>query len=94
MERNGGEKTVPGPYGNAGVAKSPEEMLEIWKYQHRPQDYANEPDHYIESTFGGPVPFTNDKLHFFYSGYFDRTLFAFRFSRPAFVDQTHSLKLN
>ena len=94
MERNGGEKTIPGPYGNAGVAKSPEEMLEVWKYQHRPQDYANEPDHYIESTFGGPVPFTNDKLHFFYSGYFDRTLFAFRFSRPAFVDQTHTLKLN
>ena len=94
MERNNGQKSIPGPYGTAGVAKSAEEMFEIWKYQHRPQEYANEADNYVEGTFGGPVPFTNNKLNFFYSGYFDRTLFAFRFAIPAYVDQAHTLKLN
>jgi outer membrane receptor protein involved in Fe transport len=94
MDRNGGEKTIIGHDGPIGVVSSPEEMLEVWEYRHRAQEYANEPDHFIEGTFGGPIPFTNNKLTFFYSGFYDRTLFAFRFSRPAFVDQTHTLKLN
>ncbi len=94
MNRNGGKKSIPGPWGVAGIAKTPEEMLAIWEYQHRPQSYAKQPDHYAESTFGGPVPFTGNKLNFFYSGYYDRTLFAFRFAVPAYIDQTHTLKLN
>jgi len=94
MERRGGERTIMGPYGEVGTVTSPEEMLAVWEFQHRPQEYGNAPDHYVEGTFGGPVPFTNEKLNFFYSGYYDRTLFPFRFSRPAFTDQTHTLKLD
>ena len=94
MARNKGEKTIIGPYGTIGKATSPEEMLAIWEFQHRPQSYANEPDHYIEGVFGGPIPFTLDKMTFFYSGFYDRTLFPFRFSRPAFLDQSHTLKLD
>lgn len=94
MERNRGKKTIIGPNGPIGEATSPEDMLAIWEFQHRPQAYANAPDHYIEGTLSGPVPFTNDELTFFYSGFYDRTLFPFRFSRPAFLDQAHTLKLD
>lgn len=94
MTRNKGKKTIIGPYGPIGVATTPEDMLAIWEFQHRPQAYADQPDHYVEGTFGGPVPFTNDKLTFFYSGFYDRTLFPFKFSRPAFIDQSHALKLD
>jgi len=94
MARNKGKKTVIGPYGAIGTATTPEDMLAIWEFQHRPQDYANEADNYVEGTFGGPVPFANDKLTFFYSGFYDRTLFPFKFSVPAFTDQSHTLKLD
>jgi len=79
--------------GAEGTIKTPEEALEVWKWRHRPLEYANAPDHFIEGTFGGPVPFTGNKMSFFYSGYYDHTLFPFRFSRPAFDDNTQTLKL-
>ena len=94
MARNKGKKTIIGPKGPIGVATSAEDMLAIWEFQHRPQPYADKPDQYVEGTFGGPVPFTNDNVTFFYSGFYDRTSFAFKFSRPDFIDQSHTLKFD
>ena len=75
------------------LGESPEELLEIWKWRHRPLEYGNEADHYVEGTLGGPVPFTGGKLSFFLNSYYDRTLYAFRLSRPAYTDYTGNLKL-
>ena len=95
MARNREKVSVLGKNGTTvGIATTPEDMLAIWEFQHRPQAYASKPDHYVEGTFGGPVPLLNDNLTFFFSGYYDRTLFPFRFSIPAFLDQSYSLKMN
>ncbi|NVM57422.1 MAG: TonB-dependent receptor, partial [Desulfobacterales bacterium] len=75
-------------------ADSPEELLAFWKYQTRKLDYGHEPDHYAEYTLGGPLPLMGGKLTFFLSGYYDKTMYQFRLSRPAFVDHNQSIKLN
>ncbi len=35
---------------------SAEHYMEKWKWQHRPFDYAHQPDHRIEATLSGPLP--------------------------------------
>lgn len=35
---------------------TPMNALEIWKYEHRPRAYADEPDYDLDVTFGGPIP--------------------------------------
>ena len=37
---------------------TPQEGLEIWKWQHRIREYADKPDYIIDATFSGPVPKT------------------------------------
>ncbi len=95
MKVHKNEVSILGKYGSViGTATTPEDMLAIWKYQHRPQEYGGQPDHYAEGTFGGPVPFSSNKITFFFSGYYDRTLFPFKFSVPAFLDQSYTLKMD
>jgi len=93
MKRNPKGITPAGSFG--GPIRTAEEGLAVWEFQHRPLEYGNKPDHYIESAFGGAVPFTKGKLTFFYNGYYDRSMWPFRLStyRPAFTDQTQTLKL-
>lgn len=35
---------------------TPMNALEIWKYEHRPRAYADEPDYDLDATFSGPIP--------------------------------------
>ncbi len=36
---------------------TPQQALEIWKWQHRKREYANKPDYVGDVTISGPVPF-------------------------------------
>ncbi len=36
-----------------------QELLDIWKYHHRPIDYTSDPDHYLDLGFGGPLGIQN-----------------------------------
>jgi hypothetical protein len=38
---------------------TPQQALEIWKWQHRNRDYANNPDYIGDVTISGPVPLAN-----------------------------------
>lgn len=42
--------------GNPETDVTPQEALEIWKWQHRNRAYANKPDHILDVTVSGPVP--------------------------------------
>ena len=71
---------------------SPDELLEAEQWFFRPWKYQR-PDQYIEATFGGPVPFTNNKLSFHLDGYYDRQSFPVKVSRDYFVDSFVRAKL-
>lgn len=43
--------------GNPQTDLTPQEALEVWKWQHRKRDYANKPDHIFDVTISGPLPF-------------------------------------
>ena len=34
----------------------PEELMEVWKWRHRPISYTEKPDHYLDAGLGGPIP--------------------------------------
>lgn len=42
--------------GNPATDVTPQEALEIWKWQHRKREYANKPDHIFDVTLSGPIP--------------------------------------
>jgi hypothetical protein len=46
--------------GNPATDMTPQEALEIWKWQHRPISYADVPDYIFDATFSGRLPFTNN----------------------------------
>lgn len=46
--------------GNPTTDLTPQEALEVWKWQHRKRDYANKPDHIFDVTVSGPMPFLNN----------------------------------
>jgi len=39
---------------------TPQELLEVWKWRHRPIEYGDKPDHYLDAGIGGPIPFLKD----------------------------------
>lgn len=39
---------------------TPQELQEVWKWRHRPIPYHDNPDHYIDAGFGGPLPGLKD----------------------------------
>jgi len=78
---------------NTALGSDSLETYEIWKYRHRRREYANKPDYYLESTFGGPVPFTNGKMTFFIDGFYDYSLFPFATARDAYINNSTNLKL-
>lgn len=36
---------------------TPQQLMDVWKWRHRPIEYGDKPDHYIDAGLGGPVPF-------------------------------------
>lgn len=43
--------------GNPETDMTPQEALEVWKWQHRNREYANKPDFIFDITLSGPVKF-------------------------------------
>jgi hypothetical protein len=41
--------------GNPETDLTPQEALEVWKWQHRNRDYANKPDYIFDVTLSGPI---------------------------------------
>lgn len=38
---------------------TPQELQEVWQYQHRPIDYSDSPDHYLDLGISGPIGLDN-----------------------------------
>jgi hypothetical protein len=41
-----------------------QQLQEVWRFRHRPWDYADKPDVYVDAGFGGPIPVA-ENLEFF-----------------------------
>lgn len=70
---------------------TPQELLELWKWQHRKRDYANKPDYIGDLSIGGKVPFTN--VAFLLSQRYENLQLVYPFSRNNSIANTTLLKL-
>jgi len=48
---------------------TPQDLLDVWKWQHRPIPYGDKPDHYLDAGLGGPIPGL-DKIGLNEAGFF------------------------
>ncbi len=39
---------------------TPQQLEEVWKWRHRPIEYGDAPDHYLDAGLGGPIPGLQD----------------------------------
>ncbi len=77
----------PDPNNNV----TPQEALEIWKWQHRIRKYADKPDYIGDVSISGPVPFT--KVAFLLSQRYEDLQLVYPFSRNNSIASTTLLKL-
>jgi len=70
---------------------TPQQALEIWKWQHRRREYANKPDYIGDISISGPVPFT--PLTFLLSQRYEDLQLAYPMSRNNSIASTSLLKL-
>lgn len=78
--------------GNPDTDVTPQEALEIWKWQHRPIGYAQRPDYVFDVTVTGPVPVLNN-VTFMASQRYDDLQLAYPFSRRNSIASSTLLKL-
>jgi len=78
--------------GNSATDVTPQEALEIWKWQHRPVPYAQRPDYIIDATLAGPVPLLNN-VTFMASQRYDDLQLAYPMSRTNSIASSTLLKL-
>ncbi len=71
--------------------KTPQELLEIWKWQHRLRKYADTPDYIVDGSFSGKVPFL--PVTFMLSERYENLQLAYPMSRNNSVASTTLLKL-
>ncbi|MFC1563245.1 hypothetical protein ACFL4Z_04280, partial [candidate division KSB1 bacterium] len=71
---------------------SAEHALELWKWRHRPLPYADEPDFMVDVGYGGPIPFLKDSK-FYYSQFYNKSLYPFPTSRKSSDELSSILKL-
>ncbi|MGH7497181.1 MAG: carboxypeptidase-like regulatory domain-containing protein [bacterium] len=71
---------------------TPQELLEIWKWQHRSREYANQPDFIGDLSLGGRVPFTS--VSFLLSQRYEDLQLVYPFSRNNSLASTTLLKLS
>jgi len=69
---------------------TPQELLEIWKWQHRVRKYADKPDYIFDGTFSGRVPFT--KITFLASERYENLQLVYPLSRNNSSASTTMLK--
>jgi len=70
---------------------TPQELLEIWKWQHRQIKYADKPDYIADATVSGPIPGTS--IAFMLSERYENLQLAYPFSRKNSLGSTTMLKL-
>ncbi|UCH09299.1 MAG: TonB-dependent receptor [Fidelibacterota bacterium] len=71
--------------------RTPQELLEIWKWQHRLRRYADEPDIISDMTISGPVPMI--PATFMLSHRYENLQLAYPYSRNNSLAETLLLKL-
>jgi len=77
---------------------TPQQLQEVWKYRHRPIEYHNSPDHYVDAGVGGPIPVL-DKIGLKEAGFFAGYKFTRQWPTLPSVGQyyqadTKELKIN
>ena len=65
---------------------TPQQLIEIWKWQHRVRDYADRPDYIADISISGPVPFT--PVTFMLSQRYEDLLLAYPMSRNNSIAST------
>jgi len=70
---------------------TPQELLEVWKWQHRLRKYGDKPDYIIDGSFSGRVPFL--PIAFMVSERYENLQLAYPFSRNNSLSSTTLLKL-
>ena len=80
---------------------SPEDAEELWKWRHRPIDYAHRPDQDLDLSLSGPLPlkyvpgigkyFQNTR--FFAAYKFEENMFVYPFTRDHYWDENAILKI-
>ncbi len=69
---------------------TPQQCLELWKWRHRPRDYADEFDYEIDATLSGPL---FSKTTFSTSYRREQNLYAYPLSRKKYISDLYMLKL-
>jgi outer membrane receptor protein involved in Fe transport len=77
--------------GNPETDMTPQELLEVWKWQHRAREYANKPDYVFDGTFSGKVPML--PLAFVFSQRYEDLQLAYPMSRDNSIASSTLLKL-
>jgi outer membrane receptor protein involved in Fe transport len=70
---------------------TPQELLEVWKWQHRLIEYANKPDYILDASVSGPVPGT--PVAFMLSQRYENLQLVYPMSRKNSIASTTLLKL-
>jgi len=70
---------------------TPQELLEVWKWQHRLIEYADKPDYILDASFSGPVPGT--PVAFMLSQRYEKLQLVYPMSRKNSIASTTLLKL-
>ena len=81
-----------------GTDMSPEQARSLWKWRHRPVEYAHKPDYMGEASFSGPVPLLADLVptSFFlsYRRNYEMFVVPLAAERDGVTNQNFQLKLN
>jgi len=72
---------------------TPDELLELWKWRHRPMEYGNEHGHNVDLSFSGGIPYLPLKTTFLAGFKWERRPYDYPQSRPFFGENISSLKL-
>lgn len=70
---------------------TPQELLEVWKWQHRLRKYADKPDYIVDASISGPIPKT--PIAFMFSQRYENLQLVYPFSRNNSIASTSLLKL-
>jgi outer membrane receptor protein involved in Fe transport len=76
---------------NPGNDMTPQEALEVWKWQHRIRKYADQPDVILDGSFSGHIPGT--QVGFLASQRYENLQLAYPFSRNNSLASTSLLNL-
>jgi outer membrane receptor protein involved in Fe transport len=69
---------------------TPQELLELWKWQHRPIKYGDKPDYVFDGTVSGPIPKT--PIAFLLSQRYENLQLVYPFSRKNSIASNTMLK--